>query len=1371
MLVRALLTLLVCLQLALSAAAQTHIPLQGGQNAPVCTVAQLAAGTGPCASLGTPEGGDIAVVTDANLETCVTGGGATRVPCAWNEVLAMWIPLWGLTNPASTNLDFQTIGSIVDALSIDFGTNICAGRTNGVLSTNSFGNVVCNEDVAGVGTGHVVVDESTTLTQRANLTLTGTGVTCTDGGAGPGTICNIPGMTVPIVNGSNFVGSVSCPGGVPASGTAPNCEAIVTQLNGNVLNGGYLKLAGTYNATTPHVLYTGFQLVEAVFLPTCNGSSLECGDDFTAFADALNTIADTYNPWTASPGKPKIRFLGYAYNNDPRAPFRLKGAKWTVDVSAGPSFDVVGTASNSLTTITGTATITIGTDANRLVCASCGFCVTGTCHNGDELLRPGDAFRLTSAGDWNALGARVYYVTEIEDDDNIEFTPPALADYSGSIEGATGKVWDFDNVGTDGNLRDTTGGVEMIGAENAVVSCAGACLPANPYTTPQREGGNAICRALDSPFDCCTGAGTGTCASGYRTVPLAGVVTRMQPSSIGFDVKGFGGIWDRAVAFTLRNNADWSSVHGEFVGGVSNDSASPFNGLLARAGLDPNDPNDDGRNTAFLLMAPNLDIKPKSSGGAGIYVYAAGGNCGNIRVDARLMENTGQLFYAPVGCQNIYFDGVSQEQAMFCGGGGQPPCEAAGTEHPFIEIGPWWWPDQYAPAYYRFEGNGMFFSATRTPTFLKITDDQQARVDVEMLVNGASPLWDVTGATIEIAGHVRCIRPDPEFPDCDPPDEGHLNDYQQTDRIGNVTFDGRAISNLQGQLLLAQITDTGTADLCLLGGGGGGDPHWDTCPGGGTTALAGLTTDVVIASPLDEQALIYNIATGKWENTFQNVTAVPFVGAFATDATLNWLVGGTDLSGSDHIFGVDGSVVLNEQGSAVNFRVESDTKANALCVDGTNNRIGIGFGASCTPAGALDVALGVGLPAWFDGLELRESDTNPTCAAGNFGIYADLSELKIKKCNDGVVTDLDTIGGAVNSFATWDVPAGTDPVADAGSDTIAITETGSVVTITGDSATDSIDFDFAAAIDDLADGTLSGSAVEAAGAATQGAVTTGAQTFAGAKTFNGGIILPAGQTIAIGSGCTVGTTIVCVGNSTSGGFITLPEDTDFGAHTWSIDLAATNLAASYSITPGTDGRLNGSSLITADTIGPGQIDETATYTWSVDEFPFLAAGCDGASAGAALDLPTSASPTPACYGTTAARLGALDYADGATADAYAHFTPPANWNTTLALDVDLIYSRFGAEGSNAVRWGVRISCQSTGDSLNAPTWESASESNNTVPAQYGTAKVTFSGLAKTACAAGETVLVDVYREGGDGGDTFTGVASLLELNVRLRRTN
>lgn len=60
----------------------------------------------------------------------------------------------------------------------------------------------------------------------------------------------------------------------------------------------------------------------------------------------------------------------------------------------------------------------------------------------------------------------------------------------------------------------------------------------------------------------------------------------------------------------------------------------------------------------------------------------------------------------------------------------------------------------------------------------------------------------------------------------------------------------------------------------------------------------------------------------------------------------------------------------------------------------------------------------------FNYVEFTESDSNPACAAGNFNIFADTSENKLKKCTNGSVTDLDTgVGGGV---AFSDVTAGTN---------------------------------------------------------------------------------------------------------------------------------------------------------------------------------------------------------------------------------------------------------------------------------------------------------------------------------------------------------
>jgi len=47
------------------------------------------------------------------------------------------------------------------------------------------------------------------------------------------------------------------------------------------------------------------------------------------------------------------------------------------------------------------------------------------------------------------------------------------------------------------------------------------------------------------------------------------------------------------------------------------------------------------------------------------------------------------------------------------------------------------------------------------------------------------------------------------------------------------------------------------------------------------------------------------------------------------------------------------------------------------------------------------------------GIQGDPSDTNPSCSGSAYHIYADLSENKWKKCQNGVASDLDTAGGTV----------------------------------------------------------------------------------------------------------------------------------------------------------------------------------------------------------------------------------------------------------------------------------------------------------------------------------------------------------------------
>ena len=67
-----------------------------------------------------------------------------------------------------------------------------------------------------------------------------------------------------------------------------------------------------------------------------------------------------------------------------------------------------------------------------------------------------------------------------------------------------------------------------------------------------------------------------------------------------------------------------------------------------------------------------------------------------------------------------------------------------------------------------------------------------------------------------------------------------------------------------------------------------------------------------------------------------------------------------------------------------------------------------------------------------DAIEFTEDDTDPTCAAGNYNIFADLSDTAVKICNDGTLGIV-----AVNGVAGW-VDNGTEVVLDTSTDEVVI---------------------------------------------------------------------------------------------------------------------------------------------------------------------------------------------------------------------------------------------------------------------------------------------------------------------------------------------
>lgn len=678
-----------------------------------------------------------------------------------------------VTGPLTSDLNANA-NDVLNLGDLDFLVLNCSGLLNGgKLTTDANGKAICQDDNGG------------------------------GGGGGDGDLA--------ISNPPNFVGRVYCAGGI-----VDGCfgKAIVTQLNGTVLADGYLELSGKYIAATPHDTTNGFKPSEATFFSTnCNNGAFECGDNFTTFAAAIQTLAQQYDAFsTTGPGK-KIRFHSAGYQIDTRSPFKLNGTGWALDFCGGPThFDIVGNQSSAVQAFGGaTGSMTVATHPRRLTCAACGFCGAGTCSDGDELVRPGDPIRLSSSGNWEQTG-RTNVVLSIQDDDTIYLLDDEASDYAGTLEAATGKAWVFDATNFP---LGTHGTVEILCGHNATINCGGACRPVDTWSTPQ----------LTAPTN--------------RTVPIQGIVSYYNEVDISMNVVGLYGRTDTCATFALTNSGSSSGVHGAFTGGCY-PAVNAYQAKMARTSYDAASTADDGLGSAFRVLAPNVEINPRAMGAGNRYVVT-GENCGNMVVDGRLAENWGQIGYFPLGCQNVRMSDFSREQGQFCGDGGQPTCETA--TKPVIEIKPWAWSSATAIAHYDFPF-GKIFQYLHPTKFLVVTDTEPVRITLDGSAQDIADLLDVSSNSIEISGRVKCT-PHASFPNaCDKPALGKYPDFIVTDGSGNVRYDTRSLANLSDTLPLAKLTDDATAGKCLLSGGGGGDPNYQACPGG-TPDLSTIVTTTI----------------------------------------------------------------------------------------------------------------------------------------------------------------------------------------------------------------------------------------------------------------------------------------------------------------------------------------------------------------------------------------------------------------------------------------------------------------------------------------------------------------------------------------------
>jgi hypothetical protein len=183
----------------------------------------------------------------------------------------------------------------------------------------------------------------------------------------------------------------------------------------------------------------------------------------------------------------------------------------------------------------------------------------------------------------------------------------------------------------------------------------------------------------------------------------------------------------------------------------------------------------------------------------------------------------------------------------------------------------------------------------------------------------------------------------------------------------------------------------------------------------------------------------------------------------------------------------------------------------------------------------------------------------------------------------------------------------------------------------------------------------------------------------------------------------------------------------------------------------------------------------AEGTGNVLTIPFKsylpAAGCNQTAAGPGFDVPSANGPVASCYGTAPRVYAGLDFADGSAAlTSSINLKLPSDWTGAVDLVLDWFCSSGSGCSTNQVDWTVRTVCVGTAASIDAPTFNATQDNLFAASAtQYNRLSSSITGITMTGCSAGNALVLRIGRDPTNGSDTLAATATLLGVEVTLRR--
>ncbi len=180
------------------------------------------------------------------------------------------------------------------------------------------------------------------------------------------------------------------------------------------------------------------------------------------------------------------------------------------------------------------------------------------------------------------------------------------------------------------------------------------------------------------------------------------------------------------------------------------------------------------------------------------------------------------------------------------------------------------------------------------------------------------------------------------------------------------------------------------------------------------------------------------------------------------------------------------------------------------------------------------------------------------------------------------------------------------------------------------------------------------------------------------------------------------------------------------------------------------------------------VEATGNVFTSTHKIWMPGAGCQNATATLFWDTPVSGAVVATCITGINTQKGVADFADGVNLSMQQTFLLPGDFTG----GIDAKFKWLSSVTTGNVQWFIATACVADAET-DDPAFNTAS---SIVDGVKGTANQTndasIIGIVTTGCAAGELMHVKVSRDatGGNASDTLAGIASLIGVELTVRRT-